>query len=328
MFCRSASLYLHKKQKQTDMAKLSQIRRLAILINKLSAVRYVPTDALVAHVENTLALYDNKDSNYSQRTMQRDFGLIDEMFGIVIRNDKSRGYYIAELDEMTDNYKELLLNFELLSSINTDSVLQKYVLAEHRQNAIRHELIAPLLKAIRKRNPIEFDYTLVRHNGKIVHKRLMPHFLKESQYRWYLIGYDTDGKLKSFGVDRISAINILEDTQFLRDEHIDIPSLFRESYGIWNNPEDPVEEIVLKYDSVDGAFVKTLPLHHSQQILSEDETGITVKLRLRITNDFVMELLSHSRSVEVVAPHTLRTRLYDTLRQAAERNKPIETECD
>ena len=286
------------------MAKLSQIRRLAILINKLSAVRYVPTDALVAHVENTLALYDNKDSNYSQRTMQRDFGLIDEMFGIVIRNDKSRGYYIAELDEMTDNYKELLLNFELLSSINTDSVLQKYVLAEHRRNAIRHELIAPLLKAIRKRNPIEFDYTLVRHNGKIVHKRLMPHFLKESQYRWYLIGYDTDGKLKSFGVDRISAINILEDTQFLRDEHIDIPSLFRESYGIWNNPEDPVEEIVLKYDSVDGAFVKTLPLHHSQQILSEDKTGITVKLRLRITNDFVMELLSRSRSVEVVAQQT------------------------
>lgn len=241
------------------MAKLSQIRRLAILINKLSAVRYVPTDALIAHVENTLALYDNKDSNYSQRTMQRDFGLIDEMFGIVIRNDKSRGYYIAELDEMTDNYKELLLNFELLSSINTDSVLQKYVLAEHRRNAIRHELIAPLLKAIRKRNPIEFDYTLVRHNGKIVHKRLMPHFLKESQYRWYLIGYDTDSKLKSFGVDRISAINILEDTQFLRDEHIDIPSLFRESYGIWNNPEDPVEDIILKYDSVDGAFVKTLP---------------------------------------------------------------------
>lgn len=84
------------------MAKLSQIRRLAILINKLSAVRYVPTDALIAHVKNTLALYDNKDSNYSQRTMQRDFGLIDEMFGIVIRNDKSRGYYIAELDEMTD----------------------------------------------------------------------------------------------------------------------------------------------------------------------------------------------------------------------------------
>ena len=310
------------------MAKPSQIRRLAILINKLSAVRYVPTDALIAHVENSLALYDSQDANYSQRTMQRDFALIDEMFGIVIRNDKSRGYYIAELDEMTDNYKELLLNFELLSSINTDSVLQKYVLAEHRQNAIRHELIAPLLKAIRKRNPIEFDYTLVRHNGKIIHKRLRPHFLKESQHRWYLIGYDTDGKLKTFGVDRISTINVLEGTQFHRNELIDIPALFRESYGIWNNPEDPIEDIILKYDSVDGAFVKTLPLHHSQQILSETSCGVTIKLRLRITNDFVMELLSRSRSVEVIAPLSLRTRIYATLQQAANRNKPSKPESE
>ena len=308
------------------MAKISQIRRLAILINKLSAVQYVPTDELISHVENTLALYDNPDANYSQRTMQRDFALIDEMFGIVIRNDKSRGYYIAALDEMTDNYKDLLLNFELLSSINADSVLQKYVLAEHRQNTIRHELIAPLLKAIRKRNPIEFDYTLVRHNGEIIHKQLLPHFLKESQHRWYLIGYDTDGKLKTFGVDRISTINVLEGTQFHRNELIDIPALFRESYGIWNNPEDPIEDIILKYDSVDGAFVKTLPLHHSQQILSETSCGVTIKLRLRITNDFVMELLSRSRSVEVIAPLSLRTRIYATLQQAANRNKPSKPE--
>ena len=310
------------------MAKISQIRRLAILINKLSAVQYVPTDELISHVENTLALYDNQDANYSQRTMQRDFALIDEMFGIVIRNDKSRGYYIAALDEMTDNDKERLPNFELLSSINADSVLQKYVLAEHRQNTIRHELIAPLLKAIRKRNPIEFDYTLVRHNGEIIHKQLLPHFLKESQHRWYLIGYDTDGKLKTFGVDRISTINVLEGTQFHRNELIDIPALFRESYGIWNNPEDPIEDIILKYDSVDGAFVKTLPLHHSQQILSETSCGVTIKLRLRITNDFVMELLSRSRSVEVIAPLSLRTRIYATLQQAANRNKPSKPESE
>lgn len=304
------------------MAKISQIRRLAILINKLSSVQYVPTNELISHVENTLSLYDNQDANYSQRTMQRDFALIDEMFGIVIRNDKSQGYYIAELDEMSDNYKELLLNFELLSSINADSVLQKYVLAEHRQNAIKHDLIAPMLKAIRKRNPIEFDYILVRHNRKIVHKCLAPYFLKESQHRWYLIGYDTDNKLKSFGVDRISAIKILEDKQFQRNETIDIPALFQDSYGIWNNPEDPVENIILKYDLVDGSFIKTLPLHHSQQILSEEPTGVTIRLQLRITNDFVMELLSRSRSVEVIAPLSLRSRIYNILQQAAERNKP------
>ena len=49
----------------------------------------------------------------------------------------------------------------------------------------------------------------------------------------------------------------------------------RESFGIWNNPSDPVEEIVLKYDALDGAFVKTLPLHSSQEILSDTSDGIS-----------------------------------------------------
>ncbi len=34
------------------------------------------------------------------------------------------------------------------------------------------------LHAIRECNPVEFDYTLVRHGGKVVHKKLKPHFLK------------------------------------------------------------------------------------------------------------------------------------------------------
>ena len=50
---------------------------------------------------------------------------------------------------------------------------------------------------------MEFDYTLVRHGGKVVSKKVNPHFLKESQQRWYLAGYDTDGELKTFGMDRM-----------------------------------------------------------------------------------------------------------------------------
>ena len=73
--------------------------------------------------------------------------------------------------------------------------------------------------------------------------------LKESQQRWYLAGYDTDGELKTFGMDRMSHVTVIASEKFRRNEDIDIPSLFRESFGIWNNPSDPVEEIVLKYDA-------------------------------------------------------------------------------
>ena len=83
----------------------------------------------------------------------------------------------------------------------------------------------------------------------------------------------------------------------------------------------PVEEIVLKYDAVDGAFLKTMPLHHTQEILSDTGEGIIVRVRLRITNDFVMALLSRSRSLEVISPRHLRERIRDICAAALERNR-------
>lgn len=163
------------------------------------------------------------------------------------------GYYIDERYGSAEDYEALLLNFELLNAIDSDSTIQKYLLPEHHR-AIILPNIAELLDAIRNRHPVEFDYILVRHGGKVVRKCLHPYFLKESQQRWYLIGYDTDDKLKAFGLDRLSSLRILSRERFMRNDTIDIPALFRESYGIWNNPEDPVEEIVLKYDVLDGGF--------------------------------------------------------------------------
>ena len=115
-------------------------------------------------------------------------------------------------------------------------------------------------------------------------------------------------------------VTVIEAERFRRNGSIDIPALFRDSFGIWNNPSDPVEEIILKYDALDGGFVKTLPLHHSQEILSDTPEGITVRLHLRITNDFVMALLARSRSVEVISPAHLRNRLHDVYAAALDRN--------
>ena len=146
------------------------------------------------------------------------------------RQDKLRGYYIDERYGSAEDYEVLLLNFELLNAIDSDSTIQKYVLPEHHRAIILPD-IAELLDAIRNRHPVEFDYTLVRHGGKVVRKHLHPYFLKESQQRWYLIGYDVDDKLKAFGLDRFSSLRILLWERFKRDDTSDIPALFRESYG-------------------------------------------------------------------------------------------------
>lgn len=302
------------------MAKIYQLKRMAIILNRLRNGRSARPDELVRHVSREMALFDDSHAELSLRTLQRDINTIAELFHIEIAFEPTSGYRIVERGNRSDEYESLLLNFELLSSIDSDSVLQKYVIAEHRRPPFRLD-ISVLLLAIRNCHPVEFDYTLVRHDNKVVHKKMQPHFLKESQQRWYLAGYDSDGVLKTFGTDRISNLRVIETEKFRRNDSIDIPALFRDSFGIWNSPSDPVEEIILKYDALDGAFVKSLPLHSSQEILSDTPEGITVRLHLRITNDFVMALLARSRSVEVIRPLLLRKRLHDTYAAALERNR-------
>ena len=302
------------------MAKIHQLRRMAVIIAKLSDGRRLKPSDLLDSVRRSMSVVDDRDEDVSLRTLQRDIATIDELFHITIKCDASGYYHVAERDGISDEYESMLLNFELLSSIDSDSLLQKYVLSEHHRPAFQVD-ISEVLNAIRNSHPVEFDYTLFRHGNKMIRKSVKPYFLKESQQRWYLVGYDSDGKLKTFGMDRIFSLSVLCDRTFRRKDDIDIPALFRECYGIWNDPDMPVEEIVLKYDAVDGAFLKTMPLHHTQEILSDTGEGIIVRVRLRITNDFVMALLSRSRSLEVISPRHLRERIRDICAAALERNR-------
>ena len=225
------------------MAKIYQLKRMAIILNRLRNGRSARPDELVEYVSREMELLDDKHSDVSLRTLQRDISTIAELFHIEIACHPSRGYTIVERGDSADEYETLLLNFELLSSIDADSVLQKYVIAEHRRPPFRLD-ISDVLNAIRNCHPIEFDYTLIRHGNTVVHKKIQPHFLKESQQRWYLAGYDTDGQLKTFGMDRMDNVTVIEAERFKRNGSIDIHALFRDSFGIWNNPSDPVEEII------------------------------------------------------------------------------------
>jgi transcriptional regulator len=114
-------------------------------------------------------------------------------------------------------------------------------------------------------------------------------------------------------------LQILADT-FERDETIDIANLFKDCFGIWNQEDIPVEDIVLSYSALDGRFLKSVPLHHSQTILTDTENEFRISVRLRITNDFVIELLSRSTSLTVIKPASLRRRVAEIYEKALHRN--------
>lgn len=299
--------------------RLEGLQRMLVIVNKLKGKQtYVSKKELEDYVARCM---ENRGySSVHIRTIERDFDEIAELFGIVIKHSKSRnGYYIKDQDEkLMERYEQLLLNFDLLNALAENNDLSSYVLAEHHR-PLCSEWLSQLIDAIKHTHPVTFRYLLVRHDNEMTEKKVLPHFLKESNQRWYLLAYEGD-TLKTFGVDRIRELRVMDHETFKRNTSIDVQALFRDCYGIWNQADIPVEDIELKYDALDGSFLKSMPLHHSQRIVVDTPDEFRVTLRLRITNDFVMELLSRSRSLEVIRPLHLRERVRQVYEEALKRN--------
>ena len=292
---------------------------LLILTKLRQRERFVPRRELLDYVNSRIEeRYGYR--GITGRTLERDIADIAELFGISISFNRTRqGYFIREnYGDYDERICELMMNFDLLNAIDSDQNLSSFVLAEHHR-PLYSEWLIPLVKAIHALHPVEFDYVNYRNDCAEKHFSVLPHFLKESNQRWYLLAYD-GATMKTFGIDRIRGLEIREDVTFERNTDVSVTDLFNDSYGPWNDPSIPVEDIELKYDALDGRFVKSAPIHRSQRILADTPDGLRISLRLRITNDFVMELLSRSRSLEVVKPQHLRERIRHVYEEALKRN--------
>lgn len=298
---------------------MGRLIRYILIIHKLSGQRkYVPGDELISYLNLQMELR-GYEIGISQRTLQRDIKEIANMFDVEIKNYRGYGYYVADRPEETDiRYQELLMNFDLLTSMNQSSQTVGFIIPEHHRPK-GSDSIPVLISAIKEQRFVSFDYILVRKGDKLISKRVKPHFLKESLGLWYLLALDEHDTLKAYGIDRMQNIIVDEDT-FKRDDSINPDDLFKHSYGIWDDPSMPVEDIELSYSPLDGKFIKTTPLHSSQKILADNDTEFRISLRLRITNDFVMALLSRSASLTVIKPLSLRTRIREIYKEAIERN--------
>lgn len=140
-----------------------------------------------------------------------------------------------------------------------------------------------------------------------------------------MLGAEESGKIKTFGLDRIEQLTLLPET-FSKNEAFDPVQKFKDSFGIYSSEEYPIEEVVFDCDMEDGNYLKSRPLHPSQQLLKEENGRMVFSLQVRITPDFLMEIMSRSWSLHIVQPASLRQRLCDIYREALQRNESPSTE--
>jgi predicted DNA-binding transcriptional regulator YafY len=283
------------------MSKRESLARLNLIIKKL---RRKPSD--FEEISDYLSRESELQSyNFiiSKRTFQRDLEDIRSLFNIDIQYDSSgRVYYIHEEDQPDVNDR-IMEAFDVFNALHVSDRLASYIHFEKRKPQGTENLLG-LLHAIRNNFQVKFNYQKF-WDDEPTKRSVEPYALKEFKNRWYLIAIDlNDHKIKTFGFDRLWDLEITKKS-FTRPPDLDIDEKFRYSFGIISPDDEKPEEIILSFEPFQGKYIKTLPLHASQQIITDNEDELQVKLKLYLTHDLVMELLSFGSTMKVIKPEAL-----------------------
>ncbi len=258
----------------------------------------------------------DKETDFSIRTFQRDKRDIEDIFDIVIKYDKiDKCYYIDE-NSISDTSQKLLNAFMITSALKVYDDFSNYISFE-KDNLGSSNIFSQINDAIKKSYKIKIRYQKY-YEDTLDDRILKPLALKEFARRWYVVAKRKDdeaGKeeIRTYGLDRILHVQKLSEK--FKNTDFNLNEYFNNFYGIITDANEPFEEVVLSFDAFQGKYVKSLPLHHSQEIIKDAEDELVIKLKLHITLDFKQKLLSYGSKMKVVKPTFLREKIIDELRE-------------
>ena len=298
------------------MSKLGSNIRQNLIINKLR--RSPATFEEISNFLNLESEIREENLGISLRTFQRDKEEIASLYQITIDFDKSQKVYKI-VEELKDDVKDRILeSFEIFNALNLTDGISKYLHFEKRSPQATNCLHG-LIYAIQNNLKIEFVYHKF-WGDKAENRSVNPLALKEFRNRWYLIVQDNkDGIVKTFALDRrFSELQILRQT-FDYPADFTVEKFFKYSFGVINSNDKNATEVVLSFNQYQGKYIKTLPLHESQEVLIDNEEELRVKLKICITYDFIKELLSYGDTLQIIEPKSLikeiKSELKNTLSQ-------------
>lgn len=292
------------------MSTQGAISRYMIVLEILRNKRFPTFDDLKRNL-------DQKGFDVSHRTLQR---IIDELrneFKVEIGYDrKKNGYYVDY--ENSPGYNKLLklanLNEKSLllqSAFNKRDVYLNSISFEFEGDFPNIELLPKLLESIASREEIE----ILHFRFDIKQKywiRVSPYLLKEYNNRFYLIGKNTKGIVKSYGIDRIADVRFT-GSKYKEDKTFTPQLFYSNVIGVYFDYAAKVcEKVILSFNPLAAQYLKSVPWHSSQQV-HEKENEVLVELYVHVNYELVQKILAQGTWVKVLEPQSLVDRLKNEL---------------
>ena len=251
----------------------------------------------------------------ARRTFFHYRDAVEEMFDINIQCDKSTfEYYIDD----TDGENNARLRSWLVDSVSMSGTLSNArdisgrIMLENIPSAREH--LPVVIEAMKQNRCIRFSHKSYVRTRPVDGIVLEPYFVKIFKQLWYVIGLNVnEGVIKTYALDRISQLNILQQT-FTMPEDLNPSEFFKDCFGIITN-RNRAKRIVLRVEPTQAKYFRALPLHSSQQEEVHDHYSI-FSYKMRVTYDLKEEIMSHGASVQVLEPKELKTLIRNELEHA------------
>jgi hypothetical protein len=144
--------------------------------------------------------------------------------------------------------------------------------------------------------------------------------MRVHRQRWYILGYCLEENgLRNFSLDRTKGM-VKTSTVFEFPENFSGEEYYRGSIGIWVNDKVKPETVVLRAYGQKRLYLRSLPLHSSQEEVATTEVYSDFRYTLRVTDELVRTLLAEGHDLEVVQPVSLRKKMMEETREIAKRN--------
>ena len=239
----------------------------------------------------------------SERTFFNHKAAIEDMFGIEIRNDRSLGFYIRSNDFSNDNTLCWMLNTLCMNNLLQENADMKDRILV---NAVpsSQKFLEEVISAMRSGRIVSLCYQSFKRPQPSTFT-LEPYCVKLFKQRWYVLGNSSLG-LRVYALDRFVDMEELDET-YVIPEDFDAETYFNDYFGIIIGEKAVNVKIKAMPNKV--KYLRTLPLHGSQQESPQEDGSSIFSYHIAPTYDFIQELLSHGNELEVLEPKELRDEI-------------------
>ncbi|MHB1105407.1 MAG: helix-turn-helix transcriptional regulator [Lutibacter sp.] len=214
--------------------------------------------------------------------------------------------------EITKAIQKVIENSNISPAIQELFEKQTILETENHPSIGGIEMIAEILDAITKRKILSVEYQ--KFDDKIKTHLIMPLLLKEDKKLWYVIGISLKkNSLITLALDRIIDVSIGKE-EF--DEILfDSNEYFKYSFGVTVSEKEPIEVTIL-FEPEQGNYLKNLPIHHTQEIIEDNDEKFVIKVKVKPSYEFYSKILSYGADATIISPKSVSEKISKTFELA------------